>query len=72
MNFYNYHSTVNSELRKRNKELFTLSIFIITLITILWMFVGKTIIDVLLTCLILWFYIAQVFEILDYHDQYVS
>jgi len=64
----NYQKLQNAPLiRKRNNELFSLTLVIILLVAILWFFVSSIFINILCTAILLLFYFVLFADIVDYN-----
>ena len=54
--------------KKRNLEVFTLSVFMFVIVALLWFFINSVIINIVISILLFWGYLAQFLEILDNYD----
>jgi predicted ABC-type exoprotein transport system permease subunit len=54
--------------RIRNLEIFTLSVFMFVIVALLWFFINSVIINIVISILLFWGYLAQFLEIFDHYE----
>lgn len=70
-NYENQDTNLKTELIRRNKEIFSLSMVVGFLIFIIWLVINLKIVDIIGTILLIIFYIIQTLEIINYHSAFI-